>query len=284
MHQLAKDLFVLVKPTILSLSVIMGGMGMALAPVSPSYETIFFTLLGIGLLVGAANTLNMVIEKDIDPMMTRTQSRPVAAGRLSPIAAGLYGMVLAAGGMGMLYTYANPLSAAIGLASLIAYVAVYTPLKQYTPLALIIGAFPGAAPPLMGWTAATDTIGAPGLVLFGIVLLWQVPHFLAISLYRKEDYIRAGIRSVPNVRGDRVAKLQAIAYCVAMIPLSVMLVPLGSAGWIYGLGAFGCSLWFFWVCVAGEAPTKAWAKRLFLVSLGYLPLLCLFFAVDRMIL
>ena len=215
-----KDLISLVKPTILLLSVIMGGMGMAIAPETVEVEVIFFTLLGIGLLVGAANTLNMVLEKGVDPMMARTRNRPVAAGRLSPAAAGVYGLLLGVSGLGLLDAFANSLTSWLGLASLIAYVLIYTPLKQQTPLALIIGAFPGAAPPLMGWTAATGNIAAPGLVLFGIVLLWQIPHFLAISLYRKEDYIRAGIRSVPNVRGDRAAKLQSIAYAAGMIPLT----------------------------------------------------------------
>jgi len=284
MGTLVKDLICLVKPTILLLSVIMGGMGIALAPEATEFSLTFFSLLGIGMLVGAANSLNMVIERDVDPMMARTRKRPVAAGRLSPHFAAAYGILLGITGLGLLHIFANALSSAIGLASLIAYVLIYTPLKQRTPLALIIGAFPGAAPPLMGWTAATGTIDLPGLVVFGIVLLWQIPHFLAISLYRKEDYIRAGIRSVPNVRGDRVAKLQAIAYCLAMIPLSVLLVPLGSAGWIYGVGALGCSLWFFWVCIRNNAPTQAWAKKLFLASLGYLPLLCVIFAIDRMLL
>ena len=125
------------------------------------------------------------------------------------------------------------LTAGLALFALVSYTLVYTPLKRRTPLALVIGAVPGAVPPLLGWTAASGSLELPGIVLFGILLVWQIPHFIAIALYRKTEYARAGIRVVPLVRGDAMAKIQAVAWAGALVPLSLMLTLLGIAGSFY---------------------------------------------------
>ena len=143
-------------------------------------------------------------------------------------------------------------------------------------------AVPGAIPPLMGWTAATGRIDAPGLVLFGILMVWQLPHFIAIALYRKPDYARAGIRTLPVVRGDKVAKAQAIAWSTALVPLSLMLVPLEVASWLYGGIALALGLWFLTWSLRGLKADSGtpWARKFFLASLVYLPALTLALALD----
>jgi len=168
-----------------------------------------------------------------------------------------------------------------GLAILL-YVLVYTPMKRTSPLALVVGAIPGAAPPLMGWTAYTGTVDLPGLVLFAILLVWQLPHFLAIALYRQDDYERAGVKAVPIVRGARVAKAQALAWTTALIPISLLLVPLQVAGAFYGAVALATGLWFLsWSVrgMSGEAGVP-WARKFFFASLVYLPVLVLSLVVD----
>ena len=280
-----KDLIELLKPTILGLSVLMAALGLYLAPESARLATTAWLLIGTGLVVGSANALNMVLERDTDALMQRTRMRPLPAGRLSARTALVFGLGIGAAGTVALALGTNTLTAGLGAFALVTYVLVYTPLKRRTTLALVIGAVPGAMPPLMGWTAATGSIGAAGLVLFAVLLVWQLPHFLAIAIYRKKDYEHAGIRIVPVVRGDEVAKRQALAYATAMIPLSLLLVPLGAAGWIYGVGALLASLAFLQVHLKGfrSAPPARWARRVFFASLVYLPALGAVLVLDRVI-
>jgi protoheme IX farnesyltransferase len=286
MRRQISDLIELLKPTILLLNVMMAGIGMWLAPVHPHWSVWLWALVGTSLVVGSANALNMVLERDVDGLMTRTRNRPLPDGRLPVPVATAYGLSIGILGTALLAYLVNPLTAILGSIALVIYVLVYTPLKRRTTLALIVGAVPGAAPPLMGWTAATGDIALPGLALFGILLVWQIPHFLAIALYRKADYERAGIRIVPVVRGDNVAKFQTLAYATAMVPLCLLLVPLGAAGWVYGVGSLLVSLWFVWVCVRGyrSVPTAKWARTVFLASLVYLPALGAALMLDRMLL
>jgi protoheme IX farnesyltransferase len=134
----------------------------------------------------------------------------------------------------------------------------------------------------MGWTAVTDSIGLGGAVLFGVLAVWQLPHFLAISLFRQEDYLRAGIRTVPAVRGEAVAKAQSIAWCAVLLPLSMVLVIVNLAGVLYGIAAMALGLWFLIYSLKGlsKGAESQWAKRFFLVSLAYLPLLTLALCLD----
>lgn len=275
------DVFALGKPSVTGMNVVMALGGMALAGVGPTWSVVALTAVGTALAVGSANVLNMVWEREGDKLMARTAGRPLPQGRVPVALALTLGLLAAVAGVAVLSAI-NAVTAGLGLFALLAYVLIYTPLKRRTPLSLLIGAVPGAVPPLMGWTAATGRIDLPGLVLFGILLIWQLPHFIAIALYRKADYERAGIKTVPVVRGDKVAKAQAVAWATALIPISLMLVPLDIAGPLYGAVALGLGLWFLWVGTRGfRADGDArWARRFFLVSLVYLPALTLALALD----
>ena len=284
-----RDLTALLKPSITGLSVFMAAGGLWLASSShPGGDPLLIlgALIGTALAVGSANALNMVLERDGDRLMARTASRPLPDGRLAVGPALAFGVIVGVGGLATLLWTTNALTMWLGAAALVSYVGIYTPLKRRTPLALLIGAVPGAAPPLMGWTAVTGTLDGPGVALFGVLLIWQIPHFLAISLFRMEDYARAGIRTVPVVRGERVAKLQALAWSTALLPCSLALIPLGAAGWLYLVVALGAGIWFWSFAARGLAAGAGvpWARRVFGASLVYLPVLVVGLAVDRLLL
>ena len=279
--QRLRDFRALTKPRITAMNVLMALGGLALARGSAGWATVALLAVGTWLAVASANALNMVWEREGDKHMNRTMNRPLPQGRLGVGEATAFGVILGVASVAVLALINLPVTL-LGLAALIGYVAIYTPLKRRTPLALLVGAVPGAAPPLMGWVAATGSVDLPGLVLFGVLLVWQLPHFLAISLFRKVDYDRAGIRTVPVVRGDAVAKAQAIAWCTALVPLSLLLVPLDVAGWIYGSVALALGLWFLVWSLRGLAKDAGvkWARRFFFASLVYLPVLTLGLVLD----
>lgn len=280
-----RDYATLTKPSITRMCLLMTAAGLGLAPGSASLTVIIGVLAGTALAVGSANALNMWWERDSDRLMVRTRARPLAAGRISPNAALVFGLAVGALGLTLLAATTNALTTLLGFIALASYVALYTPLKFHTPLALVIGAVPGAMPPLMGWTAVTNSLDPPGLVLFGIVLLWQMPHFLAISLFRKHDYARAGIRIVPVVRGDEVARRQAVAWATGLVPVSLLLTPLGITGTLYLVIALMSGLAFLGFAITGLRQTTgpSWAYRFFIASLIYLPLLTVGFALDRLV-
>ncbi len=280
-----RDLVELTKPSILLLSVMMAALGLWLAPETASALTAVWLLVGTGLAVGSANALNMYWERDVDGLMARTKKRPLPSGRLAPKIALAFGLLLGVAGTAVLWVGTGMLTAALGLFALVSYVVVYTPLKRITPHALLIGAVPGAMPPLMGWTAATGRIDAPGLVLFGVLLLWQMPHFLAIAIYREGDYARAGFRTTPVVHGVDTARWHTVAWATLLIPVSLALLPLGAAGWLYGVGALAVSVWFLARCLSGYGtlPAPRWARRVFLASLAYLPALGAVLILDRLL-
>ena len=285
-----RDLFALTKPTITGMNVLMALGGMGLAGVAINDALVLYTVVGTSLVVAAANVLNMWLEREGDKLMVRTAGRPLPAGRMRPWVALLFGIVLALASIAVLYFFVNLTTAVIGFIALLLYVFVYTPLKRRTPLSLLLGAVPGAAPPLMGWTACRPELTypefVPGLLLFLILLLWQLPHFLAISLFRKEDYARAGVRTVPVVRGDRVAKAQALAWTTALVPISLLMIPVGAAGWFYGAVALSLGLWFGAWALRGlrEDSGPEWARGFFRVSLIYLPVLALALVLDHSLL
>ena len=279
--QRLRDYRALTKPRITAMNVLMALGGLALAGTDVAWATAVLLGVGTWLAVASANTLNMVWERDGDKLMNRTMNRPLPQGRLSVGEATAFGLVLGVASVVTLALISWPV-AALGLAALVGYVGVYTPLKRRTPLALLVGAIPGAAPPLMGWVAATGSIGLPGLVLFGVLLVWQLPHFLAISLFRKQDYANAGIRIVPVVRSDQAARAQAIAWCTALVPLSLLLVPLNVASGLYGAVALGLGLWFLVWSLRGlrAGAGVPWARKFFFASLIYLPALTLALVAD----
>lgn len=242
-----------------------------------------WTLLGTGLAASGAAALNQVLERDADAKMQRTAARPIPSGRMSA-AHGLWvGVGLAFAGAGLLAALVNGLTALLALTTVILYVGVYTPLKRMTPLNTIVGAVPGAIPPVMGWTAVTGELGLPAWVLFAILFLWQLPHFLAIAWIFREDYRRGGFPMLPVVDPDgRATGRQVALYCAALIPVSLVPTFLGLTGAIYFFGALALGLGFlgFGLMMALRRRGKE-ARRVLLASVTYLPLLLALLVVDR---
>ncbi|MBK8171955.1 MAG: protoheme IX farnesyltransferase [Sandaracinaceae bacterium] len=277
-----RDFVALTKPRITFLVVVTTAGGLWLAPGHRAPLFFLLTVFATAMVVSAANVFNCWIERESDRDMKRTSVRPLPAGRLAPQHALIFGFVLATISVPLLTIGVNPLTGFLGALALILYVCVYTPMKQKSWTALLVGAVPGALPPLMGWTAATGKLEAPGLVLFGILFLWQVPHFIAISIFRREEYERAGIAILPSAIGDRAATLHAIIYAGALLPVSLLLAPLGVAGKPYLFAATALGLVFLGTSLLGlrrDAGHK-WARRLFYVSLVYLTLLFLALTLD----
>jgi len=268
-----------------------GGMLLARAPevVEPSdargLRVVLAGLLGISLAVSGANVLNMWWERDSDARMHRTARRPLPSGRLHPNTALGLAAALVVLSVTILAIETNLLTAALAAFAVGSYAFIYTPLKAITPTALLVGAVPGAMPPLLGWTAVTNRIEPAALVLFAIVLVWQLPHFIAIALFRKDEYRRAGIRVVPIVRGDAVAKIEAVAWVTLLVPVSLMLAPLGVASFRYTMAAaiLGAAFlgWSFTGLDPKAGPT--WARNYFFASLVYLPALTAALVLDVVI-
>lgn len=276
------DLLALTKPGITLQVLITTGGAMLLAG-AHSLPRILITLAGTALVVGGANTLNMYLERDIDGRMDRTRDRPLPAGRLAPGVALAFGLLLGGVAVPLLALGVNPLTGALAAFSLVSYVLVYTPLKQRTPHALLIGAVPGAIPPLLGWTAATGALEAPGLILFAILFFWQVPHFLAITLYRSDDYARAGFPVLVATRGEGAAKWRIVAYLCGLVLASVALVPAGVAHGRYLAASLALGAALLAVGALGLHPRagRRWARRLFFATLVYLTLLFAALAAFR---
>lgn len=253
---------------------------------SPGFAAGFAGVVGASLAVASASAFNMLLERGRDPLMPRTRDRPLAAGRMSSRTALALASLLCAAALTVLICFTNPLTTLLALWALVGYVLVYTPLKYRTPLALLIGAFPGAIPPLLGWTAVTGTLDAGGLALFAILLVWQMPHFLAITLFRQHEYARAGIRCVPVVRGEAVARLQSVLWSALLVPISALPSVIGLTGPLYCASALLLSFGFLGWALSGlrafEKPQDAhrWARRFFFASLLYLPALIVALVLD----
>lgn len=278
----ASDLWQLTKPGVTRMCVLTTVGGLLLAPGHIGWVSGTAAVLGSALAVAGANAANMWWERDLDAKMARTRRRPLPAGRMLPAVALRFSILLSLAAVAVLAAFTNALAAALAAAAILSYVFVYTPLKVRTPAALVIGAVPGAVPPLLGWVAVTGMLDPGGLVLFGILLVWQIPHFIAIALYRKTEYARAGIRVVPLVRGDAMAKVQAVAWAGALVPLSLMLTPLGIAGSFYLVVAMLLGMAFLAWAFTGldDAAGARWARGYFLASLAYLPALIAALAID----
>jgi heme o synthase len=268
----AADLVSLTKPRLSSLVLATTAGGMWLAPGQLSLSRALVTMLATAGTVGAANAFNCFIERDSDRFMARTRNRPLPTGRMDPAVALRFGLSLTAVSLPALWLAANLLTAVLGLVALLSYVLMYTPLKARTSAAMLVGAVPGALPPLMGWTAVTDQVDAGGYALFAILFLWQIPHFIAIALFRKEEYAAAGLTSLPLERGDESSRLQLLLYTVALVPTTLLPFQLGIAGLWYlaaalllGAGFLGIAAWGFF-----KRLDKPWARQTFFFSLLYL--------------
>jgi len=280
----ASDLMALAKPRITALVVFTTAIGLWLAPHGLRPLTIALTLVGTVLIVAAANVLNMYLERDTDALMARTMNRPLPAHRMDPGVALRFGVALAAVS-GPLLTFAvGALPGLLASIALVSYVLLYTPMKRQTATSLLVGALPGAIPPLIGWTAATERLDLPGVLLFAVMFLWQVPHFLAITLFRKEEYARAGLVVQPNEPGgEREARANIVRYTVALVAVSLLFVPLGVGRGAYLAVALMIGAVFLGYAIAGlrQGAGRRWARNLFLLSLLYLPVLFGALVIDR---
>ncbi len=239
-------------------------------------------LLGVGLVSSGTAALNEVLESAVDARMRRTSQRPLPAGRMTRAHAAAIGLVFTLGGSFYLGVYANPLTGVLALLTALVYLAAYTPLKQISPICTFVGAFPGAMPVVLGWTAARGRVEIATLILFGVMFVWQFPHFLSIAWLYREDYARGDIRMLPVVEPDgRSTVWRILAYSVALIPVSILPVAIGMTGRVYLAGALLMGAALFRASLgmahpqlpATAAASKTPARRLLRATILYLPLL-----------
>jgi protoheme IX farnesyltransferase len=270
-----RDYFTLIKPEVTFLVLIATALGCAMASSRLNWLVLFHTLLGTGMVAGGTATLNHYLERAFDRRMRRTLNRPLPAGRLSPEAVLHFGVGLSVLGVLYLAILVNYLTSWIGLTTLLTYLLIYTPLKRRTSLCTLIGAFPGAAPALMGWTGARNSLSLEAWALYAILFIWQFPHFLAIAWMYREDYARAGMLMLPSndLRGNAAFR-QILTASLVLIPISLIPSLLGMTGGLYSISAFLLGFgFFFFAFQASQHRTGTRAKHLLHASVFYLPLL-----------
>ncbi len=282
--QLLRDYFDLSKPGIGFYAIITTFTSFWMATQGPlDFWLLAHTLLATALVTAGGGALNQVLEIQADSEMRRTEKRPLPSGRVSVEPALAFGVITSIAGVLWLYLSVNGLTSLLAILTLIGYLFVYTPLKKTTHFATIVGAFPGAIPILIGWTAVYNSIDTRGWVLFGILFLWQIPHFLAIAWMYRNDYARAGFPMLTVVKPDGIQTgYQSVIYLAALIPLSLLPTILGMTGILYFSGALVLGLGFFatGVRIALQRNNPA-AKQLLLASILYLPLLLILMIVDK---
>jgi protoheme IX farnesyltransferase len=280
----ASDYVALAKPRLNVLVVVSALAGYAMAGGDNGrLALVLATLAGTGLVAGGASAFNQLIERRTDGLMKRTRLRPLPDGRLGPAEAAIVAAALSLAGLLILAVGANPLAAAVALTTLLTYAVVYTPLKLRTSFATVVGAIPGALPPVIGWAAARGALSEGAWVLFGIVFLWQLPHFLAIAWIYRDDYAKAGFPMLPVIEPDgRSTGRQAALYTAALLPLSLAPTLLGMTGQVYFAGALVLTLAFAGLSVRFAATRSIPdARLLFFASIIYLPLLWILMIGDR---
>jgi heme o synthase len=273
------DLFELTKPRITFLVLISTLVGFYMGSESLQGLLLFHTILGTALVAAGASALNQYLERDLDARMLRTRTRPIPDGRLLPADALVFSLVISFVGILYLAVFVNALTAGLGALTLGAYVLLYTPLKTRTTWCTLIGAFPGAMPPLMGWAAARGDLHIIGISLFAILFLWQMPHFFAIAWMFTEDYARAGF--VVHSRGVKTGR-QIILYCCALIPVSLLPTLFGATGRWYLLGALLLGFVYLGYGFAVALfRSSTHAQRLLKISVFYLPALWVLMMIDK---
>lgn len=271
---LASDFVTLAKPriTVMVLATALGGLFMA--PVRASWSVAAWTMLGTVLIVAGANALNMYVERDSDRFMSRTKDRPLPAGRMAPWMALVFGVGLSVLALPILTLGAHPVTAALAVFANLSYVFVYTPLKARSWTAVLVGAVPGAIPPVLGYTAATGALDLAALSLFAIMFVWQVPHFHAIALFRQEEYARAGLKVLPNVRGVPTTKLHIVTTTLLLAIVSLEPWWLGVVSNAYPIAVLVLDAVFLGWAVAGlrDGAGVRWARSFFAASMPWLVL------------
>ena len=274
----------LTKPRLVSMILVTTAVGFYLGSwLSVDYGLLLHTLIGTGLAGGGTLALNQLIEREEDALMDRTKTRPLPDGRLQPMDALIFGALLTSVGLVYLMLVVNPLSALVTALITVSYLFAYTPLKKKTALCGIVGAVPGALPPVIGWVAINDTLSIEAGILFSIMFLWQMPHSLAIAWLYREDYARAGFQLLPVIEPDgRSTGRQVITNCLALLAVGLLPTLVGLAGPRYFVVAFclGCLLLWYGTILARTRSRES-ARQLMLVSLVYLPVLLTAMALDK---
>ena len=270
LRTLVSDYATLTKARVTTLIVMTAWAGAYFAAAKSGMSSLSWTLLnalvGIGLVSGGTAAINEVVERDIDALMRRTCRRPVVTGSMSVMHASVVAFGMTIGGVIYLWATTNGLTAALAALTSISYLAVYTPMKRVHPICTFLGAFPGAMPPVLGWTAIRGRLDAEALVLFAILFFWQFPHFHSIAWLYREDYENARIRMLPVVESDgRSTTFAIVMYALALIPVSLAPTLMGMSGWVYFAGAVLLGIGMLWFSLRmwtmKLAPTAPQSKR-----------------------
>ena len=272
----AADFYEMTKPRLNFLVLVTTAVGYYMAARSMGdWPRLLHVLLGAALTAGGASVLNQLMERDYDKLMPRTRNRPLPAGRIAPVEALLFGSFLGVVGVLHLFLFVNMLTALLGAITLLSYLFIYTPMKRYTTLNTVIGAVPGAIPPVMGWTAVHGALSPEALSLFCILFLWQMPHFLSIAILYRRDYAAGGFKMLPVVDRDlTITSRQIVLYSLALIPITLMPALIGMAGAVYFTAAMLLGLAFLSFAVSCAATReRVDARKLFFASIIYLPVL-----------
>ena len=283
-RRVVTDLLALTKPRVVLMVLITTVVGYYVGLTGAAdYGRVAGLLLGTALAAGGTLALNMYWERDLDGLMARTCTRPLPEGRLAPLEALLFGATLTLVGLIVLLASAGRLAAAVVAATFVLYVFAYTPLKVRTAFCTLVGAVPGALPPVAGWAAARDDVGLGAWVLFGILFLWLLPHTLAIAQLYRDDYARAGVRLLPVIDAQgRATERQILSGCLALLAVSLLPTLIGLAGGVYFAGALALGAGFVALGVQQAlAPSALHARRVLLASLLYLPALLALLAFDK---
>ena len=280
-----RDYVALTKPRLNFLVVATSAAGYYLGAVgAPELMPMAIAVGGTALVAGGAAVLNQVYERDTDALMRRTRNRPLPDGRVAHGDARVFGIVLSALGLALLFARANAFAAGLALATLIVYLIVYTPMKRRTPMATLVGAVPGALPPLIGWAASHGSVSTGGAALFAIVFLWQIPHFMAIAWMYRDDYRKAGFPMLPVVEpSGRRAGRQALLYTAALVPVTLVPTLVGVSGAIYAACAALLGAALLWLAIQfANTRTDRSARALFFGSITYLPLLWIAMIMNKL--
>lgn len=282
-----RDYLELCKPKVVALMLLTSLIGMLLAtPAMVSFDILFLGNLGIALCAGSAATINHLVDKRIDQKMQRTHNRPVAKGRVESLHALLFALIIGVLGMMTLLLFINALTAWLTLASLLGYAFVYTLfLKRASPQNIVIGGLAGAAPPLLGWTAVTNSIDGHGLLLVLIIFAWTPPHFWALAVHRKDDYAKADVPMLPVTHGERYTKLHILLYTILLYLVTLLPYLTGMFNWFYLLGAIvlgGGFLYWSIAMLLGKTPDAA--MQTFKYSIVYLMALFIVMLLDHYLL
>jgi protoheme IX farnesyltransferase len=282
--RVAADLLALTKPRVVLMVLVTTVVGYYVGLTgAPDYVRLVHLLIGTMLAAGGTLALNQYWERDVDARMNRTRVRPLPEGRLSPLEALVFATAVTVAGLGYLGAFVGGLALLVTAATTVLYLFAYTPLKLRTPLCTIIGAVPGALPPVTGWVASREGFGLGAWVLFGILFLWQLPHTLAIARLYRDDYARAGVRLLPVVDVDGTStERQIVTGCLALLAVSLLPTLIGLAGPFYFVGAFVLGAAF--VALGARqalSPSQGSARRVLYASLLYLPILLALLAFDK---